>query len=237
MSYSTPASATGDSESSQLVTKAGDQHTSKRRRLEHPTFADTGSSVKLLVGEQLVEVTVLKEVACLRSPVLKAAFCGSFIESQTQAYKLCHVNKATARMLVQWLYTQDLEINQMKDDWMPTDGAGDEECINLAKLWILADELGIPRLQNTVVETINDASAKWNLVNTSMVRTIYAGTQDDSPLRRFIVALCYYFLPGELYKKYTVHFPYHMLVDLAVFGAVDSNNDVFEVSDYFVDEG
>lgn len=48
------------------------------------------------------------EFACYHSPVLKAAFEGIFIESQTHSFYIGNFLPATCRLMLQWLYSQNL---------------------------------------------------------------------------------------------------------------------------------
>lgn len=62
----------------------------------------------------------MSEFACHYSPVLKAAFNSSFLEGQTQTYRLEDISPSAFRLLVQWLYGQNIdlhiEVNIVPDD-------------------------------------------------------------------------------------------------------------------------
>ncbi len=63
------------------------------------------------------------------------------------------------------------------------------EDIALAGLWVLADKMAIPALQNFVVSKIGEIrKASNNGVATSTLPYIYSKTAVDSPLRHLMVS-------------------------------------------------
>ncbi|TVY50181.1 hypothetical protein LCER1_G009005, partial [Lachnellula cervina] len=61
-------------------------------------------------GEKEEKFIVHKAFACHYSPVFKAAFDSGFIEGQTQTYKLDDIEPKVVQVLVQWVYTQKIDI-------------------------------------------------------------------------------------------------------------------------------
>jgi hypothetical protein len=53
----------------------------------------------------------MSEFACHYSPVLNAAFNSSFLEGQTQTYRLEDIGLSAFRLLVQWLYSQNIDLH------------------------------------------------------------------------------------------------------------------------------
>ncbi|KAF8851444.1 hypothetical protein BDZ45DRAFT_695896 [Acephala macrosclerotiorum] len=201
--------------------------------------SDPGGIVKLLVGgrKKPTEFIVHKEMACYNSPVFKAAFDAPVNGDRCQVYKLPHIDKETARLLLQWLYTKELMVKGLEDGPLPEETC-DEETYALVKLWLLAEELQIPRLQNKALEVIDDVSAKTKYIATGSIPTIYNKTKEGSALRRYMVSACYHCLEGKIYKDCKEHFPTEMMLNLAVFVAVDSQEGGnFDLSNYFVDVG
>ena len=90
--------------------------------------------VTLEVGPEKKKFIVHKEFACHYFPVLKAAFNSEFIEGQTQTYVLEEVTEPVARLLVDWLYTQKLDICRYENDHPKRV----EEGLSLCRLWVLA---------------------------------------------------------------------------------------------------
>lgn len=92
---------------------------------------------------------VHEEYACFYSPVLKIRFSGDVPTGEMQTFVLdgCHQN--VLRLLVQWIYRQEV-CSTSSDDYYR----------DLMELWILADKLGIPRLQNHVSRTTSLTSSR-----------------------------------------------------------------------------
>lgn len=81
--------------------------------------------------------TVHKSFACDQSPYFDKAFNGPFIEAKKQSITV-RADPKIVHFLVQWIYTKSLE-----------DIEGEKpNCLQAVKLWILADELLMPDLQN-----------------------------------------------------------------------------------------
>ncbi|CZR51136.1 uncharacterized protein PAC_01011 [Phialocephala subalpina] len=220
-----PASDAENLNSPQVSSSEVDtEHVAKKQKRSLPTFSNPASMVKLLVGKgkKSAEFILHKEVACKHSPVLK---------------KLPHVEKDTARLLLQYLYTNELVVKGLGEGQLREE-ACDKETYGLVKLWLLAEELQIPRLQNKALEVVDEISAKTKYITTGSIPTIYNKTKEGSFLRRYMVSACYYSLEGQMYKNFKEHFPSEMLLDLAVFVSVDSQHSreggEWDLSDFFV---
>ncbi|KAE9374854.1 hypothetical protein N431DRAFT_372796, partial [Stipitochalara longipes BDJ] len=172
-----------------------------------PHFSAPNEMVTFLIGKAGSEepFSVHKEFACYYSPVLKAAFDSSFIEGQTQIYRLEDVNSIAFRLFVQWLYSQKIDLIQNDSENgnetifqkarihavpVPLIKAWRDQDLDLAQLWVIGDRLLIPRLQNAVMmawhslwtdpDTDRHCSTKW-------VRYAYEHTCEGSPLRNLAV--------------------------------------------------
>ncbi|CZR51140.1 uncharacterized protein PAC_01015 [Phialocephala subalpina] len=162
-----------------------------------PDFSAPNTFVKLIVKEDGLQqtFTVHKEHACFHSPVLRAAFTGNFLEGYIQQYRFDdETTFHPVKLLVQWIYKESLELTQ-------TDNADDtvrpikwqEEDMALAQLWILADKLCMPKLQNKVIDYMRDIA---------------------SPLRKVLVlfhAAYFNMIPD---RNKSEDFPQQMLFDL-----------------------
>ena len=164
--------------------------------------------VKLVVGPDKEEFVVHKEFACYHSPVLKAAFNSTFIEGQTQTYTLEEVIAPVARLLVNWLYTQQLDLLQPEDYSQKT-----KEDLELARLFVIADKLLIPQLQNAIIVLFHKALAAGKDQPVSCVKYIWENTTKENPLRRLILHYCvFYFNPIWLSKNHQ-QFPKEFLIE------------------------
>jgi hypothetical protein len=173
--------------------------------------------VTLYAGNSNEVFTVHKEFACHYSPVLKAAFNSNFIEGQTQTYRLQETTERAVRLLVQWLYTQKL------DTFVPKTGEGGQnnygvlkssQNLALVELWVLAEKLLIPALQNVVVREIEEHRSCSHKINTLCLHYVYEKTKRGSLLRRLMVDMCFSHLKVPSYMKHPERYPQEMLIEL-----------------------
>jgi len=154
-------------------------------------------------GESSEEFGVHKEFACHYSPVLRAAFKSSFVVGRTQTYRFEEVAIDIVRLLVNWIYTQELHTAH-DAEW------GEEACLEdeyLAQLWVLADKLLIPSLQNMVKDKIQHRRNKSRSVAIWTLDYVWANTSGNSPLRRLMRDQCFRFVGGTCVKKTPQAFP------------------------------
>lgn len=172
-------------------------------------------------GSNPATLSVHKEVACQRSPVFRAAFCGPFLEGQKQTYQLENTTEGTAQFLIQWMYTEKLVIPRLSDEWKLSESyvSTDEESKedkDLFSLWILADYLQMPSLQNYTIETIHKVSDKDGYLPMHAYPTVYSNTAEDSKLRKYI---CHHAIVSVKSDGFRVGgekrvLPYAMLLDI-----------------------
>jgi hypothetical protein len=105
---------------------------------------NTSAMVTLYVGSKSGKGShVHKDFACHHSSVFHAAFTtNNFLEGQTQTYVLQNTTEPVVRLLVHWMYTEQLDISESESA-----KPNSSEDLSLVQLWILADKLLIPRLQ------------------------------------------------------------------------------------------
>jgi hypothetical protein len=140
--------------------------------------------VTLYAGKSAELFKVHKEFACHYSPFLKAAFNSNFVEGQTQTYQCQDTSEVAVRLLIHWFYTQTLDTKPFN--------ANDRQAVlaedrSLVKLWILADKMLIPRLQNLVVEKLVSLRSQANITLTHCIDYIYKHTAKGSPLPRLLL--------------------------------------------------
>jgi hypothetical protein len=138
-----------------------------------------------------------------------------FIEGHTQVYRLDEDDSETVRLLIQWFYTQELGTRQPEEELEDRDCF--QEDLALAKLWVLADKLLLPRLQNQVIEKMEEIRTALNELPTSCATYIYEKTAAGSPLRRWLVHVCAGWLDQEYFASNAGQFPHEMLMDMALF--------------------
>ncbi|KAE9381304.1 hypothetical protein N431DRAFT_476151 [Stipitochalara longipes BDJ] len=180
-----------------------------------PTFSNPQELVTFHIGAGTEKQTFLvhKEVATLYSPVLYAAFNSNFLESQTQSYTMDDIEGGVFQLMVQWLYAQKIEycLTQAEADSLRATPSHTEEERTivygkiermqrlLVRLWVLADRLAIPRLQNLVVDELDCIQRDWNdSVAWHCLNYVYENTVGSSTLRHLILAHCVRFVPAEM---------------------------------------
>jgi hypothetical protein len=130
-------------------------------------------------GDNPAKFVVHKDFVCHYPPVFRAAFNSTFIEGQTQTYHLKDSREKVVGLLVEWVYTKDISASNNSDGYN-----------DLVELWILADKLCIPDLQNNVIDKLTNMSYEPLDIHSLASETskIYLGTSSGSQLRRFAVA-------------------------------------------------
>jgi hypothetical protein len=115
---------------------------------------------------------VHEDLLCKHSPYFSAAFGGNFSESSTRTLDYDDTDPTVFSIFVQWLYTQQVEGHSAK---------------LLTELWVLADALLAPALQNQIMRVLCDVYArKGELLDLGYA---YEKTAADSPLRQLGIAI------------------------------------------------
>jgi BTB/POZ domain len=78
---------------------------------------DSEAVVTFLIGtgDTPKKFIMHKERVCYYSPVLNAAFNSTFIEGQTQTYRLEDTSPSAFRLFTQWIYGQKFDLIQLPD--------------------------------------------------------------------------------------------------------------------------
>lgn len=185
--------------------------------------------VTIYVGPERKAFRVHKEVACLYSPVLRAAFNSNFIEGQTQTYTLEGCDKAF-QLILQWMYgqlitppatkeyfhlilakdrslrtTQDSEI-QLKMLRYPGE---------LIAAWLVADYLQIPRLQNYLVDQMEQWRSDFNGSAAIWMNFLYEYVPRGKAIRELVFEQAVRFVSERWYSYSTFPelFPKEFLLD------------------------
>jgi hypothetical protein len=189
--------------------------------------------VTIYAGPERKAFRVHKEVACLYSPVLKAAFNSDFIEGQTQAYTLEGCDKAF-QLIVQWMYRQsitpptaneELTLIRAKDPSIPT--TQESEIIrkilrypsDLIKAWLIADYLQIPRLQNYIVDRIwwmEQLRLDSQIMAFTELNFLYKTVRRGAAIRELLFEQCVRFVPDKCYETNPEWFPKEFLLDQVI---------------------
>lgn len=165
----------------------------------------------LEIGPKKTKFVVHKDYACHYSPVLKAALNSQFIEGQTQTYTLEDVEMSTGKLLIHWFYHQSFSVLN-HDDWELS--GTDEESLALIQLWVLADKLLIPRLQNDILREIKRFQEDEAIIPITGLGYAYKHSSKDSVLRKFLLDLCACYMDPKKYSTEPDYFPKEMLLEL-----------------------
>jgi hypothetical protein len=141
--------------------------------------------------------------ACHYVPSFRAAFNNkACIEGETQIYTLKDTTPAVFRIFMHWLYAQSLEGPIWKVPRpLPTftnheEGVAaytqqvvtvDEEFSNVIQLWVLADYLLLPKLQNLAMDELDRLCSAFGCFNQELLVVIWDQTAEESPLRRYFI--------------------------------------------------
>lgn len=155
------------------------------------------------------QIVIHKSLACHHSPVFKAAFEGPWIEGQNQRMDLKETTADVVTLLIRWLYSNELECEENRGSTDPS---------TLISLWLLADRLFIPDLQNEAIVYIAERLAGHNLVSTSSL--VYDNSLPGSPLRRIMVDhvvrnMAAAWLREDM-SNHPMGYPYQFIADIAL---------------------
>jgi hypothetical protein len=181
--------------------------------------------VTFIIGSEERETFFVdKELVCHYSPILDKAFNSESKAGQTQIYEIEDTTPDVFRILIQWLYIQKVgcmnhvaffstiktsaEVDEHLEDCVP-------QTASLLQLWILAEFLLLPQLQNEIMNALHSIS-QWCLTPFSAnLNYIYDKTAAGSPLRRFVANMLAWSTPYEDYNKFSILYPKEFFVDLA----------------------
>ncbi|KAF8851459.1 hypothetical protein BDZ45DRAFT_679097 [Acephala macrosclerotiorum] len=219
-------------EDAQLV--QANKSPTKKQKIDTLTFQDPTSTMMFTVGEgEPKSFLVHKEVAC-KSPVI-----AKFVEgSGDLPYHFQNSTEREVRLLLQYLYSQKLVLEQLRDDPELTDDLIREEDLALVKLWVLAEELEIPSLQNLVINSIDEIYRKYAAFPTDYLRIVYKITSSDSKLRGYFVTLfAEVVAPADILDE-DYEFPQIFLRELAYFACkkLENREKKFRISQFHCKE-
>jgi hypothetical protein len=95
----------------------------------------------------------------------------------------------------------------------------------LVELWVLADKLLIPSLQNDVIQALEKLRAQHKTTGTKCLHYVYDKTGPGSPLRRLFVHQCAFNVASDWFSQKPGHFPQEMLIDLVQLLSESSSED------------
>jgi len=145
------------------------------------------------------------------------------LKAQTRTYRLEDTSPDAFRLLVRWLYTAQFEAPRDPD--LKNFSEADEQNLAIVHLWILADKLLIPHLQNQVMRVFSKLVSQGldeydgQYFSTNWIPMAYERTPPDSPLRHLAVDLCLFEVWTSWRNSNQDHFPREILLDFS--GAIE----------------
>ncbi|KAH8590815.1 hypothetical protein B0O99DRAFT_744892 [Bisporella sp. PMI_857] len=137
------------------------------------------------------------------SPMLNASFNGPFSEGLTQLIEYSTMSINAFGIFTDWLYSQKIA---SVDGSLPS-------VTDLIHLWILADNLIIPTLQNQTIQAISEVMTPTDKPESFILHTLYNNTMANSPLRQILADMfvSHAFVIDEEIEH---HFPREILLDM-----------------------
>jgi len=161
--------------------------------------------VTFKVGREEKIFEVHKGHACYYVPVFRVAFNNkTCIEGETQIYTIKHTTPDVFRLLIRWLYTQSLvgplwkvprplpkfeNAEERIKAYEQQRGAVDQDFIDIIRLWLLADYLLLPKLQNLAMDELCRLYNAFRCdITIGTLQFIWDETAEESPLRKYFAA-------------------------------------------------
>jgi len=198
-------------------------------------------------GKNAVKFVIHKEFACYYCPVFKVAFNSKFVEGTTGEYYLEDSSENTVRILTNWLYTQRVDTQplvQVGETKTSTseerkERNSDANCnsvfMTLIELWVLADKLLMPRLQNDVLRELYYIMMQSYTAPLRSLHYLYANTAEKSGIRRLFLHRAAGYCSPDIIKQHVADFPHQFLLDVLAFHVVEVEEDEnFHIEDYYL---
>lgn len=90
-----------------------------------------------------------------------------------------------------------------------------EEDDAMLRLWIPADKLIMPELQNSIIESLFIQKTIKLPICTASLKYVYEQTAKDSKLRLFLVDLIAAYMDPLYFSRFDDHFPREFLIEFA----------------------
>jgi hypothetical protein len=137
------------------------------------------------------------------------------VEGQTQEYRVDEDDEEVIRLLVHWFYTQKLDLLQVQEAFNDFDGdAAAKEDMCLVKLWVLADKLLIPQLQNMTLDALVKICGKAQGLATRCLDYVCVNTSKDSGLRRWFIHRCAFRIESKSFLEHPEEYPHQLLLEI-----------------------
>ncbi|TVY13743.1 hypothetical protein LARI1_G008202 [Lachnellula arida] len=193
------------------------------RKSKIPSFSSPNDMVKFIIGtEPQQEFMVHREFACHYSPVLYTEFNKQCIDGQIQVFRMEEENPKAFHHFVSWIYTRKIGylVTGSKVSSAPRSRVSQlvaqfsEQTTVLFHLWILAQELQIPRLQNVAMNCLVLTGPLNSKLVGSLSFVMYQRTDVESPLRHFMAQTCAWHMDPSDIDTFAENFDKNFVIDV-----------------------
>jgi hypothetical protein len=155
---------------------------------------------------------------CFHSPYFRAAFDGNFDEATTGEVILDTTDPAVFGLFVEWLYTKDIALIECEDKALSEKERYNKDkptAVQLVRLWLLAEYLQVPQLQNLAIDVMQQKWERSHLINSDAVEVAYKETTAGSRLRIYFTGvISWHTMSPESLKIHMKSFPRELISDL-----------------------
>jgi hypothetical protein len=156
----------------------------------------------ILVGPSRIKFRVPVHVLTDQSPFFAKAFQGPFKEAETKVMELPDDEPETFARFKAWV-----RLARTKPDCVAiadTEVKNHMKILDLAKLWVFAEKVRVPILQNTVMSYIVDRYKDYNGRNIALdtFNYVFDNTTEHSQLRRVFVDFVVHNMDREWYDEH-----------------------------------
>jgi hypothetical protein len=139
-------------------------------------------------------------------PALAAACHSSTLDRPAQPLELEDIDLDVFGLFIQWIYSQKVTNEEGEPAFQH----------QLMQLWVLAERLNMPALQNDAIDGIQARRlVMGEEFQTKTFNYIYANTIKGAMLRKYLVDICVPRLNSLKFKVLQQHFPKEMLDEIA----------------------
>jgi hypothetical protein len=192
----------------------------QRISFSHPSdhYRTPQKIVYVKVGKDQQKFGLHKDYLCFHSPYFRAAFDGNFDEATTGEVILDTTDPAVCGLFVEWLYTKDITLVISEDEALSRRESHRKEkpeTTQLVRLWLLAEYLQVPQLQNKAIDIIQQKWKRSRVLNSDAVEVAYKETTAGSRLRKYFTdVICWHATSPESLSIHMKFAPREFISDL-----------------------
>jgi hypothetical protein len=176
---------------------------------------DLTEEVTVLVGSSEKRFMIHKDALVRHSTFFRAAINGGFREAKENLIRLPEINPKEFAIFAHWAYSNELIVMEPQDTG--NDKFGRYQRLRLIRAYILADRLGIVRLQNqsmdNYIESMENFHRTPNRIN---IASVYEQLPERSPMRQLMLDYCVSYKKASWMKENAKYLPEEFTRDCLV---------------------